>query len=118
MRESVPKGRVVVVRWRRSPAAAAAAGERDPVERGMEEKVEEREEEEDDKKNLDLVDLRSQDMVIDYQFREEGRERERDGVGACGNHLNGSGLYNFKEGKSSCNFALISILRLILCFIF
>lgn len=56
---------MVVVRWRCS--AAAVAGERDPVERGMEEKVEEREEEEDDKKNLDfdLADLRRQDMVID-----------------------------------------------------
>jgi len=61
MRESVP----MVVRWKCSPAAAE---ESDPamwlVERGMEEKVEEREEEED-KNNLDLVDLRSQDMVID-----------------------------------------------------
>lgn len=53
---------MVVVRWKCS--AAGAAGERDPVERGMEEKVEEREEEED-KKSFDFVDLRSQDMVID-----------------------------------------------------
>lgn len=55
---------MVVVRWKCS--AAGAAGERDPVERGMEEKVEEREEEEDKKSfDFDFVDLRSQDMVID-----------------------------------------------------
>ena len=96
MRESVLKGRVVVLRWKFS---ATAAGERSPtmwlVERGMEEKVEEWEEEED-KNNFDMVDLRSKDMVIDYQLREKNNRAK------CGdaNEFNYLRLHATSDGGS------------------